>query len=453
MTAAPSDSPIEQTESSVGAESGLRRAAVIGGGIAGLTAARDLARAGWSVTVYEASRRLGGTLATETLDGHRLDVGAESFATRGGIVERLIAELGWSSEVVEPNPTGAWLRTRNGTWPLPGDSLLGIPAEPLSAEVAAIIGWRAALRAWIDRILPVTGRRPTSLGELVRKRMGQRVLDDLVVPVVSGVLSVHPDDLDPKIALPGIYQAMTRAGTLSGAIAQLRGDAKPGSNVRGFRGGVAGLVSILAEDLGRRGVTVLTEHAVASLAGLRDQVDAIVVTVPGIDGLGTVPEAARRTSLVSLVVDKPELDAHPRGTGVLSVDSAVAAKALTHSSAKWPWLAESLPPGRHVLRLSYRGDGDSGVDGFSDEKLGRQAIADAAILLGVPLDTREVLAMHRGRYSSAVAQQVEVPREVGALVVFTGAWVAGSGIAGVVAHARSTVSELLESVTAADQTV
>jgi len=421
-----------------------RSAVVIGGGIAGLTAARDLARAGWTVTVHEAAPTLGGTVARASVGGITLDTGAESFAIRGGYVERLIAELGWSSEVVDANPTGAWLQTANGAWPIPSDSLLGIPAEPLSPEVAAIIGRRASYRAWFDRVRPYTGARPDSLGELVRRRMGQRVLDDLVVPVVSGVYSVHPDDLDPVDALPGIYQAMTRAGNLSGAIAQLRGDAKPGSNVRGFRGGIAGIIAILATDLGKRGVTIERNSSIESLDALRDAVDAIVITVPGIDGLGIVPDPDERISIVSLVVDQPELDTFPRGTGVLTVDPAVSAKALTHSSAKWPWLAEALPAGHHALRLSYGGAGRPSADRVSDADLTALAIRDAEALLGVPLPASAVLASHRSRWSSAPAQDVEVVQQAGAVVATTGAWVAGTGLASVVAHARKTVAELLE---------
>ena len=31
----------------------------------------------------------------------------------------------------------------------------------------------------------------------------------------------------------------------------------------------------------------------------------------------------------------------------------IAARAFTHSSAKWSWLADALPAGRHAVRLSY----------------------------------------------------------------------------------------------------
>lgn len=72
---------------------------VVGGGVAGLVLAHDLARAGIPVTVLEASGRLGGQIERVELAGRRLDVGAESFATRGGAVAQLAADLGLTAAI------------------------------------------------------------------------------------------------------------------------------------------------------------------------------------------------------------------------------------------------------------------------------------------------------------------------------------------------------------------
>jgi oxygen-dependent protoporphyrinogen oxidase len=68
------------------------------------------------------------------------------------------------------------------------------------------------------------------------------------------------------------------------------------------------------------------------------------------------PASRVRTIAVALaVVDAPGLDDAPRGTGALIAQGAqgIAARAFTHSSAKWAWVADALPPGRHAVRLSY----------------------------------------------------------------------------------------------------
>jgi oxygen-dependent protoporphyrinogen oxidase len=70
---------------------------VIGGGAAGLGAAREIARPGFDVTVLESRSELGGSVARHEVAGITLDAGAESFATRGDHVAKLIDELGLSA--------------------------------------------------------------------------------------------------------------------------------------------------------------------------------------------------------------------------------------------------------------------------------------------------------------------------------------------------------------------
>lgn len=57
--------------------------AVVGAGIAGLTAATELRRAGLDVRVYEAAERVGGRMATARVDGCAIDTGAEQISPRG----------------------------------------------------------------------------------------------------------------------------------------------------------------------------------------------------------------------------------------------------------------------------------------------------------------------------------------------------------------------------------
>jgi monoamine oxidase len=53
--------------------------AIVGAGLAGLTAARELRAAGASVLVLEARDRVGGRTASEVIDGVVLDMGAQWF--------------------------------------------------------------------------------------------------------------------------------------------------------------------------------------------------------------------------------------------------------------------------------------------------------------------------------------------------------------------------------------
>jgi protoporphyrinogen/coproporphyrinogen III oxidase len=77
--------------------------AVVGAGIAGLTAARELRRCGLAVRVYEASERVAGRMASVRTDGFTIDTGAEQLSPRGyQATWDLLRELGFRADDVPP---------------------------------------------------------------------------------------------------------------------------------------------------------------------------------------------------------------------------------------------------------------------------------------------------------------------------------------------------------------
>ena len=71
------------------------RIAVIGAGIAGLTAAIDLARTGFAVTVLERAATPGGKMRQVVVAGAQLDAGPTVFTLRD-VFEQLYADAGSS---------------------------------------------------------------------------------------------------------------------------------------------------------------------------------------------------------------------------------------------------------------------------------------------------------------------------------------------------------------------
>jgi oxygen-dependent protoporphyrinogen oxidase len=409
---------------------------IVGGGMAGLVLARRLVLAGKRVVVLEASQRLGGTVARQTVGGIDLDAGAESFATRGGTVAKLVQSLQLGGDIVEPNPEGAWLQTASGgAFPLPKNSLLGIPGSPLAEDVTAIIGTRAGSRAFLEAMLPSQyGSRAKTLGELVRKRMGSVVLDELVRPIARGVQSTDPDDL-PLDAVPGLRNALMNEGSLARAVLALRTtSARAGSAVAGIRGGVVRIVDALASDLERFGVDVRlgarvtdVQPEAATVGGITVS-GRVIVAAPGV--LDGSADRGSRVTLATLVVDQPLLDEAPRGTGVLVADGAagVRTRALTHSTAKWAWLAEAAG-GRHVLRLSYDG---------RESGLAEIARSDSSVLLGVPIERSAVLDFASVEWYRPKRQE---PTPDG--IPLVGESIAGTGLASVVARSEAFAGSLL----------
>ncbi|HEU0206243.1 MAG TPA: FAD-dependent oxidoreductase [Pseudolysinimonas sp.] len=408
---------------------------VIGAGIAGLVAARRLVLGGRDVMVLEASDRAGGQLARHMVGGLELDAGAESFATRGGTVAELAGRLGLADEIVRPAQLPAWLYRADGTaLPLPATSLLGIPSVALSRDVIEAIGARAAFRASLDLLLPAPiGAKSETIGELVRRRMGPAVVEQLVAPVVRGVHSASPDELSVDRAAPGLRSALAREGSLAHAVASLRERSPAGSQVAGIRGGVVVLVDRLLADLERFGVPVRLGVTIDEVAPDRVRIGdellrgEVLVAAPAV-AADRVP--GRAITLVTLVVDQPELAAAPRGTGVLVELGApgVRARALTHLTVKWPWLAERAA-GLQALRLSYDGGAEAGVDVA-------QAVADAGTLLGValsdPVDA-DIVTWERAVPRTHAVDGMHYVGEAGS----------GTGLAAVIAQAESEAERLL----------
>jgi oxygen-dependent protoporphyrinogen oxidase len=474
--------------SSEAARAATLRVVVVGGGMSGLVAALHCAKVGLAVTVVEATDRLGGVVRSAEVDGITLDVGAESFATRGGHVRALVDELGLSDAVVTPAGRRAWVAGLPGdsAAPLPAGGILGIPANPFVDDVRRIIGWRGAWRAYTDRWRPVlTIGQEHSLGRLVRARLGDRVVDRLVAPVTSGVYSSHPDDIDVDHAAPGLNAALTRAGSLLSAVAlvqeQSRAGKAPGAAVEGIDGGMSRLVAALRERLASLGVEFILGTRVERLDPRADggwsvelapaldaepgaepepplAADAVIVAThepearrllaPVVPGLAAASAAAAPVvEIVTLVLDLPTLDAAPRGSGVLTVPGSHVAKALTHSTAKWSWVARDAGA-RHVVRVSFGSQGEAPATAeLTDEDAVALAVAEASALLGVPFGQEALIAGDRARYvqaqpGSAIGQADAAAAARAAItsvpgVGAVGAWLAGTGLAQVVPDAAA----------------
>ncbi len=482
------------------------RVVVIGGGIAGLVAAWELAKVGMTVTVVEASARLGGKVASTSLGGREVEIGASCWSTRGGAVRRLVDEVLPDAAIVRPRDDSEWIAglARDAAAPLPVEQVLGIPANPWDERVRRIIGWGGTWRAYLDRLRPpLTIGTQRSLGRLVRGRMGDKVRDRLVAPLTVDRFGLLPEDVDVEVAAPGLSTALTRTGWLGGAVADLRVDAG-GSATEGLDGGMPLLVAALRERLVARGADIRTGARATGLAradgawtievdGGADADAATVRPATGDDGAAeasdagrlradavvvATDEAAARSLLgpvledpaftaaepagiarevVTLLVDAPELDGAPRGVHVHAVPGSSRATGLVHETARWEWLARGLGQGRHLLRIAFGGPGVApATAGVSDAEAVRLAADEAYALLGVRLGEDRVVDAHRGVYTlvppaSALGHRERTDEARAAIarapgVAAVGAWLSGSGLAQVVADAHDETDRLRRAV-------
>lgn len=543
-------------------------ALVIGGGIAGLSAAWQLSQDGFKPLLVEARGYLGGLIAPGYIGPVQVDLGAETFVPRGVETAQMVATLGL--EALAPSGDGARLflppNRANGEshwrlWRFLRDAYLGIPADPGADDVVAVLGAKAAQRATQDRHLSSEvgqGAEGETLAGFVAARMGQAVVDRLVRPIVAGIYTCDPADLATDTVTPGLRQATREHGCLADAVAFLLARSRKATGGRSVdkcvRGGMFQLTAALSQAITTAGGTVLTRVGAQQLiapdaAGNADTVSGATTcgasgasntaSHDASDSSGTpdssgywqvvlaptkpgptpssepVPAGAPRTlhtkrlvvacsarpalrllasanlaaldtnitipvgapiARYSLLVDSPELDAAPVGQGLLvapaspascadtqaepdqstpdtqagAVESPVGAKALSHLNVKWPWIAQALAPHQHLLRLSY------GRLGQSEPQVSlEQALADVQVLTGVTIHPEQVsehkLVRWNGTlpplppsYRARIAAFMSQVENTEGLAV-TGAWVGGTGVNAVVAHARTNARRLQRS--------
>lgn len=434
---------------------------IVGGGIAGLTIAWELARAGRDVVLVEASEDAGGMLRRGAVAGLDADLGAESFATRTTGVADLVADARLPVQLVEPAPAGAHVafRRRSGRVdraPLPRRALVGMPADPTAADVVRIIGRAGARRAAQERSIPWSSGPEPTLAELATSRYGARVTARLVEPLCRSVYSQAADSVRLSALHPVLWERAEALGSLTAAVDALAPAVRAGSAVRGVEGGLWRLAAELHAAALRVGAVIRTGAPARAATATTVELDGETLSARAVV-LATGPTAAAGLLHVEVAPAPPvglivaevvadAFDAFPVGSGVIAApDVDSAAKALTHVDAKWEWAAAALPAGTHLVRLSAQ----EGRQGELTDAAG--AATAIRTLTGVrisPADVRRVIPIawpDAVATPSARAAVTEAAATRG--IRLAGAVAAGTGLASVIPHARALAAALTSSPT------
>ncbi|WP_372441583.1 protoporphyrinogen oxidase [Plantactinospora mayteni] len=438
---------------------------MVGGGITGLAAAlrlRDRLPAGTEITVYEQSGALGGKLRTGSLAGTTVEFGAEAFLTRdpaGGdsAAVALARRVGLADALVHPAIGRAALAIGGELRPMPPGTLVGVPGD--LAAVAAVA--RPAAERDTDEGRPLVGpdEDPT-VGELVRRRLGDEVLNRLVDPMLGGVYAGRADELSLTATMPGLARAARTEPTLTGAVrAALAAAPRPAGTpvFATVDGGVSRLVTAAAEAARAE---IRLNAAVRELLPVpggwrlvigptRDpelvEVDAVVLALPARPAarlLGGVDVAVgalvgrldyASVALVSLALPGPPAGAAASDGGVLPASGGAAVltvgggvlpavgggvlpadlsgflvpategtlvKAATFFTSKWAHLRR--PDGTLMLRASVGRHGEEHLLQRADDELVSAVHRELSGLLGAELP--EPVDSHLQRWGGALPQ-------------------------------------------------
>jgi protoporphyrinogen/coproporphyrinogen III oxidase len=380
---------------------------VVGGGITGLSAARQLALDGFGVLVLEAGGRWGGKLAPLVLNGVRLDAGAESILARRPEGLDLVGALGLADHLVHPTAAQPQLLVGGRLHALPS-SLLGIPTDV--SQLTGLLsdeGLRLAASE-PERQVPAFDH-DVAIGRLVDERFGPEVTDRLLEPLLGGVYAGHSRSLSFNAVAPELFDRVKRGGSLSRHAQEAVKQSQQGPVFAGLVGGVSTLTDALIADLVRRGVrmrlgaTVRTleraDHGFRLTVGGADDAEMIMADsvliatpatatgrllsglVPSASEFGSLPYAS--VAIITLVVRGVRADT----SGVLVVPGELPTiKAVTYSSAKWSWAASRARqvwgPGVDIIRVSVGRHGEAAVLQLSDPTLIERTLAEAKRIPG-----------------------------------------------------------------------
>jgi oxygen-dependent protoporphyrinogen oxidase len=401
----------------------VRRASIVivGGGIAGLSAAWELTGAkdgpgddSPRVELIEANSRVGGALRTTQFAGRTIDLGADGFLARRPEAVALVGELGRSNELEAIDASGASLWLRGSLNELPTGLMLGIPTS--SGQLANVKGLslRARLDAARDQRLPVhmnVGNDAT-IGDIVRTKLGRELAYQFIEPMVGGIQAGRIDQLSAKSVFPALLSAAQQGGSLMKAL-RLTAASAPETSGPIFNSLVDGVGSLpleLAEQLRARGVVLRTGVAVTALrrtpsgnypwevdtAATTTPADVVVLATPAPTVarlLGSLDPALERLSsitsagaaIITFSAPRANVTLSAAGTGVLvplgtpwSGDGSMMVTALTFLDRKWSHLRheDDVLLRAHVGRID-----DERWTQMSDEELTERVASEMRVLL------------------------------------------------------------------------
>lgn len=452
------------------------RTAIIGGGIAGLAAAYELEKAratGAAVEyrLFEARGRLGGSLASETVDGSVLEEGPDSFLTEKPAAAELCRELGLGGELL-PSNDGArktYILVKNRLIALPDGLMFLIPTKLLPTALTRLFSVGTKIRMGLELLHPPrpSGQADETVAALVERHYGAEAVDRLADPLLSGIFGGDSAQLSARTVLPKLVEMESEHGSLTRGMlaahrkmrarmkaAQGNGAARPAlrSTFTAIRGGMQQMVDAVVGRLEpewlRVGTAVqslekTTEGWRVTAGGVTESFDAVILASPAwaagallepVDAelgaeLKGIPYSSSIT--VNLVYDEAKLRPLPEGFGFLvpaSEGRAMLACTFVHRK----FLGRTAA-GKAVFRAFLGGMKNENLLDASDEELVATVRRELEEILGIEAEpeTTRVARWRRAMAQYAVGHQERVARIRARVAALPGLRLAGNAYDGI----------------------
>lgn len=456
------------------------RVVVVGGGLAGLSAAHRMSELApeHEVIVLEASERAGGMLGTIERDGFVIETGPESILRDKPAAMQLVDRLGIRDRLVSTNDAhrGAYVVSHGRLEKVPEGFSMMAPTRWDTWMRTPIVSLRGKLRGALEPLVPRRRGGEESLRRFVERRFGSEVLDRLAQPLVGGVYGGDPDRLSLAATMPRFVELERRHGSVvRGMRAALRrADDRKASGARyglfvAFDRGMQVLVDALvtrvgdrlrlggrvsAIERGSRAWTVITERE-------RIEADRVVLAAGARRAARFVEPHHRRLADALLAIPHgsaaivtfawPRSDVpHPMDAFgfVVPLVERREVMAATFSSVKWPGRA---PDGEVLMRVFVGGPSALDAAMRSDESLVRTARRELRALMDITAEPRFTIVTrfadampqyqlgHLARVEAIEAMQRELP-----CLFIAGNALRGVGIPDTIAYAERIAANLAE---------
>jgi oxygen-dependent protoporphyrinogen oxidase len=412
----------------------MKRIAIIGGGISGLSAAFELEqrrRAGQPLeyVVFESSARFGGVIATERVDDCVVEAGPDSFLSEKPWAAELCRQLGLDGQLIASNDSlrKTYMVSNHRLVPLPDGLMFMVPTEMMATLTSPLfsLGTKARIaQEWLRP--PRRAEADESVASLVSRHYGSEMVERLADPLVAGVYGGEASQLSARAVLPRLVEMESTQGSLGRAMMARRRAGRRDKSVAqpvfsSLKDGMQQLVDALVEKLPASSLRANTAvRSVLPPGGQKwrvcpesstEQFDAVIfaASAPAVASLLKGNTADLRKELqaisysssvtVALGYGKQVRSSLPPGFGFLvprSENQRMLAATFVHN--KFPHRA---PEDRALIRCFLGGVRDQAVLQLGDEEILGIVRAELRQILGLTAEPRFTRVY---KWRSAMAQ-------------------------------------------------